>query len=93
MTRKELIDALYAKFPQLTQQDVEIAVKSILSRMESQLTEDGRIEIRGFGSFSIHTRPARMGRNPKTGEKVLVPQKAAPHFKAGIELRKRVNGS
>ena len=91
MTRSELIAALAARFPSLTQADIEVSVKTILDRISSQLAAGDRVEVRGFGSFSVHVRPPRLGRNPKTGEKVPVPEKRVPHFKAGVELRARVN--
>lgn len=91
MTRSELIHHLARRFPQLALVDAELAVKTILDVMSSQLELHRRIEIRGFGSFSVHIRPPRMGRNPKTGKQVAVPAKAAPHFKAGVELKSRVN--
>lgn len=91
MTRSELIRRLADRFPQFNQADAEAAVKTILDAMSDALIEHGRIEIRGFGSFSISVRPPRIGRNPKTGESVAVPEKAAPHFKAGMELKERVN--
>lgn len=91
MTRSELIRRLAERFPQFTQLDSEAAVKTILDAMYDALSGHRRIEIRGFGSFSVNVRPPRIGRNPKTGERVEVPEKAAPHFKAGLELRERVN--
>jgi integration host factor subunit beta len=92
MTRSELISALADKNPRLTIPDVELIVKAILDEMGQSLARGDRIEIRGFGSFEINQRPARIGRNPKTGEKVEVPVKGVPHFKAGKELRERVDG-
>lgn len=91
MTRSELITAIAAGFPHLTYADTEAAVHLILSRMTDTLCFGGRIEIRGFGSFGVNARPPRVGRNPKSGEKVLVPEKYVPHFKPGKELRKRVD--
>jgi integration host factor, beta subunit len=90
MTRSELVERLSAKFPQLAR-DTEVAVRTILEAMVEALVRGDRIEIRGFGSFSINYRPPRVGRNPKTGEKVNVPEKYIPHFKAGKELRQRVD--
>jgi len=90
MTKSELITAVAERFPQLTHTDATLSIQAILNCMSDALANNDRIEIRGFGSFSIHTRPARLGRNPKTGEKVQVPSKLAPHFKAGIDLKKRV---
>lgn len=76
--------------PQLLAKDVDLAVRVILDSMSVTLSRGGRIEIRGFGSFGLNYRPPRLGRNPKTGEKVEVPAKHLPHFKAGKELRERV---
>jgi integration host factor subunit beta len=90
MTRSELVERLSAKYPQLAR-DTEFAVRVILDAMTEALAQGNRIEIRGFGSFSINYRPPRVGRNPKTGEKVDVPEKHTPHFKAGKELRQRVD--
>lgn len=91
MTRSELIRRLAERFPHFNQADAEAAVKTILEAISDALGEHRRIEIRGFGSFSVNVRPPRIGRNPKTGERVAVPEKAVPHFKAGTELRERVN--
>ena len=93
MTKSELIAQLSVRFPQLVLKDAEIAVKTILDAMSQTLCEGQRIEIRGFGSFSLNYRPPRQGRNPKTGETVSVPAKYVPHFKAGKELRDRVDES
>ncbi len=71
--------------------DVELAVKELLEQMSSALSRGERIEVRGFGSFSLHHRPSRVGRNPKTGDSVKVPDKHVPHFKPGKELRERVD--
>ncbi len=92
MTKSELITALSEQLKHLEQADVELAVKQVLEQMAGALAEGGRIEIRGFGSFSLHYRPPRVGRNPKTGEPVALPGKYVPHFKPGKELRERVNG-
>lgn len=91
MTRSDLILKLAERFPQLLGKDAELAVKVILDSMATTLTSGGRIEIRGFGSFALNYRPPRMGRNPKSGDKVQVPAKYVPHFKAGKELRERVD--
>ncbi|MEY3218987.1 MAG: hypothetical protein RIT27_344 [Pseudomonadota bacterium] len=91
MTKSELIEALATKQNQLTQKDIDAAVKTLLEHMSQALATGERIEIRGFGSFSLHHRPARTGRNPKTGETVDLPAKHVPHFKPGKELRDRVN--
>jgi integration host factor subunit beta len=91
MTKSELISLLAAKHPQLDYRDVELAVKELLEQMSAALSSGDRIEVRGFGSFSLHYRPPRTGRNPKTGASVQVPDKFVPHFKPGKELRERVN--
>ena len=91
MTKSELIQRLAVGQPHLHERDVELAVNGILNRMSQALAEGERIEVRGFGSLSLHFRPARMGRNPKTGAAVYVPAKYVPHFKPGRELRRRVN--
>ena len=91
MTKSELIDRLAAQFPQLVAKDAELAVKMILDAMGESLAKGERIEIRGFGSFSLHFRPPRQGRNPKTGEAVALSGKYVPHFKPGKDLRERVN--
>lgn len=93
MTKSELIDQIVSKQSQLSAKDVELAVKAIISYMSEVLSEGGRIEIRGFGSFSLHYRAPRVGRNPKTGEPVELSGKYVPHFKPGKELRDRVNNS
>ena len=90
MTKSELIELLSKQQPQLKADDVDLAVKTILEMMSSSLADGKRIEIRGFGSFSLHYRPARTGRNPKTGEAVQLSGKHVPHFKPGKELRDRV---
>jgi integration host factor subunit beta len=91
MTKSDLITNLAARFPQLAIKDAELSVKALLDTMSDKLAARERIEIRGFGSFSLNYRPPRLGRNPKTGSKVQVPEKYVPHFKAGKELRERVN--
>ena len=91
MTKSELIEELSRKQPQLAYKDIELAVKTVLEYMSSSLSNGERIEIRGFGSFSLHYRPARSGRNPKSGEPVDLPAKHVPHFKPGKELRERVH--
>ena len=93
MTKSELIEELAKKQPHLAVKDVEFAVKCIIERMNQALSSGSRIEIRGFGSFSLHKRPQRMGRNPKTGEAVALAEKHVPHFKPGKELRDRVDSA
>jgi integration host factor subunit beta len=91
MTKSDLIFKISERFPQLLYKDAELSVKMILDAMTDKLASGKRIEVRGFGSFSLNYRPSRLGRNPKTGEKVAVPAKHVPHFKAGKELRERVD--
>jgi len=91
MMKSELIETLAEQQSHLAYKDVELAVRCILEQMSAALASGERIEIRGFGSFSLHYRPPRIGRNPKTGESVALAGKYVPHFKAGKELRDRVN--
>ena len=91
MTKSELIESLIQQNHTIPVKSVENAVKSILESMSQTLEKGERIEIRGFGSFSLHYRQPRIGRNPKTGEKVDLDAKHVPHFKAGKEWRERVN--
>jgi integration host factor subunit beta len=91
MTRSDLVAALADKFSQLTQRDTEFAVTAILNAMSDALARGHRIEIRGFGSFSINRRPPRLGRNPRSGEQVTIPEKLVPHFKPGKALREAVD--
>ena len=91
MTKSKLIERIARKQSQLVSRDVELAVKAILEQMAERLASGGRIEIRGFGSFSLHFRPGRVGRNPKTGAPVSLPAKHVPHFKPGKRLRERVD--
>lgn len=93
MTKSELIERIAAKQAQLSAKDCEFAVKAIIEYMSEALSGGGRIEIRGFGSFSLHYRVPRIGRNPKTGTPVTLSGKHVPHFKPGKELRDRVNNS
>ncbi len=93
MTKSEMIDLLAQRQKHLTYKDVEFAVKTMIEQMAQNLATGERIEIRGFGSFSLHFRPPRLGRNPKTGESVPLVGKYVPHFKPGKELRERVNQS
>lgn len=93
MTRSELIEVLTRKQGLLTKSDVDAAVRVMIDHMSEILSNGGRVEIRGFGSFSLHPRKARMGRNPKTGEPVSLPEKYVPHFKPGKEMREEVNAN
>ncbi len=93
MTKSELVEVIASKQSQLSGKDVELAVKTIIDHMSQALAEGERIEIRGFGSFSLHYRAPRVGRNPKTGESVNLPEKYVPHFKPGKDLREKVNDS
>ncbi len=93
MTKSELIEALAKQQPHLPLKDIEQVVKCIIEQMSQSLASGDRIEIRGFGSFSLHYRPPRMGRNPKTGGSVALSSKHVPHFKPGKELRERVDQS
>ncbi|NQY63400.1 MAG: integration host factor subunit beta [Alteromonadaceae bacterium] len=93
MTKSELIEKLAEKLAHLSAKDVEKAIKEILEMMAQTLSKGERIEIRGFGSFSLHYRAPRVGRNPKTGDSVELAGKYVPHFKPGKELRERVNFS
>jgi integration host factor subunit beta len=92
ITKSELIEKLAFKQTNLSSKDVEKAVKILLEQMSESLSSGERIEIRGFGSFSLHHRPPRVGRNPKTGASVELSEKYVPHFKPGKLLRERVNG-
>ena len=91
MTKSELIELIASSQTQLSSRDVELAIKTILEQMSQALATGERIEIRGFGSFSLHYREPRRGRNPKTGDAVELTGKYVPHFKPGKELRERVN--
>ncbi len=91
MTKSELIESIASKQDQLTPVDVDLAIKMILEKMTQTLSVNERIEIRGFGSFCLHHRAPRIGRNPKTGAAVELASRSVPHFKPGKELRERVN--
>jgi integration host factor subunit beta len=91
MTKSELIEVIAKEQSHLAYRDVELAIKCMIEQMSQALASGDRIEIRGFGSFSLHFRPPRLGRNPKTGESVALAGKHVPHFKPGKELRERVN--
>ena len=91
MTRSDLVEARAERFGQLTHRDAEFAVKALLEAMRDALARGHRIELRGFGSFTISHRPPRMGRNPRSGEQVAIPEKRVPHFKPGKALREEVD--
>ena len=91
MTKSDLIEKISFSQGQLSYRDVELSVKTIIEKMADRLSSGERIEIRGFGSFCLHYRAPRIGRNPKTGEKVSLRARHVPHFKPGKELRERVN--
>ena len=91
MTKSDLIEKISFSHGQLSYKDVELSVKTIIEQMADRLSSGEREEIRGFGSFSLHYRAPRLGRNPKTGERVSLRGKHVPHFKPGKELRERVN--
>jgi len=93
MIKSELIGRLAGENPHLTQKDIERVVGVILDGMVGALVQGGRVELRGFGAFSLRTRPARAGRNPRTGDAVKVRSKTVPFFKSGKELRERLNAS
>jgi integration host factor subunit beta len=93
MTKSELIARLAERNPRLVARDADEAVNTMLDAMTDALAGGQRIEIRGFGSFALNYRPPRIGRNPKSGDRVQVPAKHVPHFKAGKELRERVDGN
>ncbi len=91
MTGSELIQRLASKYSDLSHRDMDAIVRTILQSIGDHLAKDGRVEVRGFGSFQNNITPSKIGRNPKTGEGVEVPEKRRPHFKPGKELRDRVN--
>ncbi|MCM2971186.1 MULTISPECIES: integration host factor subunit beta [Larsenimonas] len=93
MTKSELIEQIAGRQTSLSLRDVESAVRLILDDITDELAEGGRVEIRGFGSFSLHYREPRVGRNPKTGDPVPLTGKYVPHFKPGKELREQVDAS
>lgn len=92
VTKSELIESLANRFSQFSHRDIEHSIKALIEYMSETLSSGDRIEIRGFGSFSLHYRPPRVGRNPKTGASVPLESKYVPHFRPGKELRDRVNG-
>lgn len=91
MIRSELVKDIAEQFPGLTMADVETVTEIILDTIVGQMANGGRVELRGFGTFTVRAREARAGRNPRTGETVAVAAKHVPHFKAGKELRDRLN--
>ena len=91
MTKAELIEALVERIDRLTKKEAELIVNMVLKSISDSLAGGDKVELRGFGSFKVKERRAREGRNPKTGERVLVEAKRVPYFKAGKELRDRVN--
>jgi integration host factor subunit beta len=91
MNRSELTEKLFLRFRNLKHEDAKMSVGIILEGIASTLSKYDRVEIRGFGSFTVNIRPPKKARNPKTGDTVFVPEKPAPHFKAGLELKDRVN--
>ena len=93
MTKSDLIKRLADANPHLTQRDVEKIVSTIFDEVTEALARRDRVELRGFGAFSVRARDARTGRNPRTGEEVKVPDKVVPYFKTGKELRERLNGN
>ena len=92
MIKSELVQQIAEENPHLYQRDVERIVSTVFAAITEALSRGDRVELRGFGAFSVKTRDARTGRNPRTGEAVEVPEKAVPFFKAGKELRERMNG-
>lgn len=93
MTKSELVEKLSTTNPNLSYKQIDLAVKMILDQMSESLEKGERIEVRGFGSFSLHFHQPRAGRNPRTGDSVQLPAKSVPHFKVGKELRERVDFS
>lgn len=93
MIKSELIQQIAEENPHLYQRDVERIVSVVFDEITAALARGDRVELRGFGAFSVKSRDARMGRNPRTGESVPVPAKKVPFFKAGKELRERMNGA
>ena len=93
MTKSELVSALAERQPQLLKQDAELALNCILTQMADAIAKGERIEVRGFGGFNLHHRPARIARNPRTGAAVNLPAKVKVHFKPGKEMRDRVNAA
>ena len=92
MIKSELVQRIAAQNPHLYQRDVENIVNAILGEITNAMTQGDRVELRGFGAFSVKHRPARTGRNPRTGDTVEVARKVIPFFKTGKQLRERLNG-
>lgn len=92
MIRSKLLQALHQDNPELRSEEIEQVVDIFFDEISERLAEGGRVELRGFGAFSTREREARTGRNPRTGEAVDVPAKRVPYFKAGKEMRRRLNG-
>ncbi len=92
MIKSELVTRISERNPHLYQRDVEHIVNAVLEEVVSALSRGDRVELRGFGAFSVKNRPARIGRNPRTGEKVAVAEKFVPFFKTGKEMREKLNG-
>lgn len=93
MTRSDLVELLAERFPGLTQKDADAAARALLQAMSDALEQGQRIEIRGFGSFGVTRRNPRLGRNPRTGQSVAIPERRVPHFKPGKALRDAVDAS
>ena len=91
ITKSDLIEKISTKIPQLSSKDVELSVKTLIDKVIDSLAKGDRTEVRGFGSFSVHYRKPRIGRNPKTGDSVSLPGKNAAHFKPGKVLRNKIN--
>src|SRR5437868_1412306 len=93
LIKSQLIGELSKHFPHLPEKDIALAVNHIIEHLSTVLSQSGRIEVRGFGSFNLHYRPSRRAHNPKTGEKLVTEPKYAVHFKPGKELREKVNNN
>ncbi len=93
MVKSELIEVLQKRMPDMMLRDVELALNVILQQMSEALESGERIEVRGFGAFSLRQHPARIGRNPKTGETVHLPSRSVVHFKPGLDMRDRVDAA
>ena len=91
MTKSDLVDFITERIKNLSRKEIDVIVNTLFNRMTQALSEGNRIEIRGFGSFEIRTRPSRQGRNPKTGKQVFVETRRVPFFKVGKELKERIN--